>query len=686
MAIFDDRPEQGVGSMVSQDGTDGPGFLRSFLDRRRFLVAHGIYSVLAAGSLLGAYLLRFEFEVPSGQVDGALIALPFLLAARFGANWGWGLSRARWRFVGTPEVVRLVGAVITGSIVFALVVHSLPFAPQVPRSILLIEAALTTLATAGIWVTYRLAFEESKRSRNLDGAAPRRVILVGAGEAGSLLAREMVRGDHGYRVVGFVDDDPLKRGTRIQGIEVVGSPDDLAEIAPLLKADEVIVAIPSAGPDALRRIVVRCQGIDLPFKVLPGIGAVLDGDVGPGRIRELRIDDLLGRDPVSLALPELRADVGGKTVLVTGAAGSIGSELARQIAVNHPGQLILLDVAESALFFLEREIREEHPDLPVRTLVGNILDRSLVEGLFGAHGIDRVYHAAAFKHVPLMQTNVRAAVMNNVLGTWRLADAAGRHGTEKFVLISTDKAVRPVSVMGMTKHLAELVVTSCQERFSGTDFRAVRFGNVLGSAGSVVPIFQRQLREGKPLTVTHPDVSRYFMTIPEAVHLVLQASILPGAAGKVAMLDMGQPVRILDLARNMIRLFGRRPDADVPIVFTGLRPGEKMHEELSSPDEETEATPVDKVLLIAPRDGFLRRPLAEVLSAIVLEVEDWGHNGVPGGPEERRERLTRFYQELTGHVRPGESTPVVTVMFSDRAPSLEPAPGRGRPERKGASA
>ena len=561
-------------------GWGGRGLFRPFIERHRFLVAHTIYTGLAACSLLAAYFLRFEFATPPWQVDGALLALPFLLVARFFSNWRWGLSSARWRFVGTPEVVRLVWAVGTGSVAFVVAVYALPFAPAVPRSIFLIEAALTTLGIAGVWLVYRLSFESSRRYQSRGGAAPRRVIIVGAGEAGSLLTREMVRRDHGYRVVGFVDDDPLKWGTRIQGIEVVGSTEDLAAIVRHLGAHEVIIAIPSVGPEALRRIVGRCQGIDVPFKVLPGIGEVLAGDVGPGRVRELRIEDLLGWDPISLALPELGADLGGQTVLVTGAAGSIGSELARQIAVNRPGELILLDVAETGLFFVEREIREEHPDLAVRALVGNILDRSLMDGLFGAHGVQRVYHAAAFKHVPLMQMNVRAAVMNNVLGTWRVAEAAGRYSAGKFVLISTDKAVRPASVMGITKRLAELVVTSCQEQFSGTDFMAVRFGNVLGSAGSVVPIFQRQLREGKPLTVIHPDVTRYFMTIPEAVQLVLQASLLPGAAGKVAMLEMGAPVRIVDLARNMIRLSGKRPDVDVPIVYTGLRPGEKLHEEL----------------------------------------------------------------------------------------------------------
>jgi len=619
--------------------SDSLGLLRGALQRYRFWVAQAIYAGVTSASLALAVLLRFEFQVPSVQFAGALQALPLLLVARFAAHGWWGLASVRWRFVGTTEVVRLGGSILTGSFLSALVIALLP-GLTLPRSIFLIEAVVTTLVMAGCWVSYRLWFESRRRSMGKKSHRPRRVLIVGAGDSGNLLAREMGRASHGYRVVGFVDDDPFKWGTRIQGVEVIGGGADLAAIAAAVRAEEIIISIPSAEPNELRHIVENCESLDIPFKVLPGIREVLEGDVRPGRLRELRIEDLLGREPISLELPSLGEDLHGKVALVTGAAGSIGSELARQVAANRPAELILLDQAESDLFFIERELRESYPEMRLTPIVGDILDRSLLEALFRGRGIGRVYHAAAYKHVPLMETNVRSAVLNNVLGTWRVAEVAGRSGVEKFVLISTDKAVRPSNVMGVTKRIAEIVVTSCQERFAATEFMAVRFGNVLGSAGSVVPIFERQLAAGKPLTVTDPEVTRYFMTIAEAVQLVLQASLLPDAAGKVAMLDMGEPVRIVELARSMIRLQGKRPDIDVPIHFTGLRPGEKLHEELAAPDERTVETSISRVRLITPpvRDDRGHRA-GKLLDIVLSEVESWVDPGVFDTDELRRSRL-----------------------------------------------
>jgi FlaA1/EpsC-like NDP-sugar epimerase len=312
----------------------------------------------------------------------------------------------------------------------------------------------------------------------------------------------------------------------------------------------------------------------------------------------VRVEDLLGRDPVELSLPELAEDFRDRVVLITGAAGSIGSELARQVARHGPRRLILLDQAESPLYFLELELRKRYPEVDVHPVVGNILDGELVELIFSTEAIDRTLHAAAYKHVPLMEANVRQAVRNNILGTNAIAEAAGRHGCDRFVLISTDKAVRPVNTMGATKSVAELIVLSAQRRYPRTSFMAVRFGNVLGSQGSVLPLFRRQMEEGDQLTVTHPEVTRFFMTIPEASQLVLQASILPEARGRIAMLDMGEPVRILDLARNLIRLSGEFRDPDTRIRYVGLRPGEKLHEELVAPREEMTPTAVPKVNLV----------------------------------------------------------------------------------------
>jgi FlaA1/EpsC-like NDP-sugar epimerase len=353
-----------------------------------------------------------------------------------------------------------------------------------------------------------------------------------------------------------VDDDPGMWGSQVQRLEVIGSTRDLPRIAEECEAQEIVIAVPSAQPQRLRKIVERCEETGLPFKVLPGMAELLEGQATVTQLREVRIEDLLGRPPVTLELPELAEDLAGEPVLITGAAGSIGSELARQVALHHPGKLILLDQAETELYYLELELRERHPELELYPVIGDIVDAEAIESLFERFAPSRVYHAAAYKHVPMMEANAREAVRNNVVGTWRVADAAGRHGAARFVLVSTDKAVRPANVMGATKRVAEMIVTELQDEHDETTYSAVRFGNVLGSNGSVIPIFRRQLEAGKPLTVTHPDATRYFMTIPEAVQLILQASLLPAIRGQIAMLEMGEPVRIADLAKNLLKLSG----------------------------------------------------------------------------------------------------------------------------------
>lgn len=589
-------------------------FLDTLIARHRSLLAVVIYAVVTAVAYGLAWLLRFDFTLTPAQVETFLWTLPVLLAFRLGASRLFRLTLGRWRFVSLRDVRRLLGAVSTGTVGFTTLVLLLPEVVSVPRSILALEWGLSLLLTAGIWSTYRTLYEFRQLRNGLRGgtgpsAPPRRVLIVGAGEAGNLLAREILRTPTGYRLVGFVDDDPLKQGTLLQGVSVVGTTAQLPTLAQEYEADEIILAVPSAAPSDLRRVVEGCEALAIPFRLLPGIRDVLEGSElggtgtsGLGLLRPLRIEDLLGREPVDLELPELARDLEGQVALVTGAAGSIGSELCRQIALHRPAHLIALDVAESPLFELEQELRERFPDLLFTVVVGSVLDTPLVDGVFKDHGVNLVYHAAAFKHVPLMEVNTRSALLNNVLGTLRVAEAAGRHGAGKFVLISTDKAVRPSSVMGATKRLAEWAVTECQRRFETTVYTAVRFGNVLGSNGSVVPIFQRQIRDNKPLTVTDPRVTRYFMTIAEAVQLVLQASLLKEAEGSIAMLDMGEPVKIVDLARKMIRLSGADP-AQVRIEFTGLRPGEKLHEELYGPEEVSIPTPNPKVRIVMAAGG-----------------------------------------------------------------------------------
>jgi FlaA1/EpsC-like NDP-sugar epimerase len=583
------------------------------LHRYRRLLALLIYAGITAAAYATAYLLRFDFAVPPEYAALFAWTVVPLMVIRAAASRAFRLTRERWRYASTSDVARLVASCALGSIVFFLLFDVvLPIGMTLPLSIIAMEAVLTCGITAGGWLSYRLMFEHFRR--NGSAATARRALIIGAGDAGNMLAREMLRGPTGYVPVGFVDDAAMMWGASVQGLVVMGGTFDLAPIAERLRADELILAVPSADPETLRRIVDACAATGLPFKVLPGIADVIAGRVSLSQLREVRIEDLLGREPVKLELPELAADLGGRTVLITGAAGSIGSELSRQVALHRPGRLLLLDQAESDLFYLDMELRRQHPDLDLVAIIADIADAPGMERVFRIHQPQRVFHAAAYKHVPLMETNAREAIRNNVIGTWRVAEAAGRYGADRFVLVSTDKAVQPSNVMGATKRLAELIVLDLQQRFPATAYGAVRFGNVLGSNGSVIPIFERQLREGLPLTVTHPDATRYFMTIPEAVQLILQASLLDEFRGHIAMLEMGEPVRIADLAMNLLRLSGVQ-DAEDRVVYTGLRPGEKLHEELAAPDEEAYPTPVAKVRV-------LRTPSLPAV-AIAAQVEAW---------------------------------------------------------------
>lgn len=582
------------------------GRLYHVLYARRRPIILTIYALIAAASYGFAYLIRFDFEWPPGYTDTFLFTLPLLLVIRLGWHSALRVSAERWRFVGTSDVIHLFLAVTAGSFTFFVAAALIPITPSIPRSVILAEWVLTTYFTAGVWIAYRTSFERL-RKRNGGSRRPTRALVVGAGETGNRLAREMRTAATGYEPVGFADDDPSMWGMRVQGVDVLGPCRDLPRLTVEYQVEEIIIAVPSASPARMRAIVDRCEQCNIPFKVLPGIAEVLDGKVSVSQLREVRIEDLLGRAPVELELPEVAEDLDGESVLITGAAGSIGSELARQVALHKPGKLVILDQAETELYYLELELKQKHPHLEIYPVIGDIVDAACVKRVFSRYRPSRVYHAAAYKHVPMMELHPREAIRNNVLGTWRVAEAAGRSGTERFVLVSTDKAVRPANVMGATKRAAEMIVTELQEEFGQTTYSAVRFGNVLGSAGSVIPIFQRQIAAGAPLTVTHPEATRYFMTIPEAVQLILQASLLPAIRGQIAMLEMGEPVRIADLARNLLRLSGVTANNGKRIIFTGLRPGEKLHEELVAPDEGTRTTPIDKIRLVVPANAVLPR-------------------------------------------------------------------------------
>jgi len=573
--------------------------------RYRRVVAALVYVAITTVAMSLAYLSRFDFDLSSVLSPMFARGLLLLVGVRLGVNYFYSLGLSRWRYVGTRDILRLLFATTTGSLVFSTLIWGLGSLISVPASIIFLEWVFTGYMTASLWILYRLLYEFSRVRKGLQR---RKVLVVGAGEAAQLLISQMLRSGAGYTPVGIVDDDRFKRETRIHGVEVYGAIKDAGTIASQLQAEEIVIGVPSATSKQLRKVVEYCESAELPIKILPGMDDVLDGNTTLSQLRELQLEDLLGRAPVTLELPRLAKDLRGHTVLVTGAAGSIGSELARQIALNNPQRLILYDQAETPLYYLELELGALVPGLDIVPIVADVTDRNAVREAFEHYHPQKVFHAAAYKHVPLMESNQRSAILTNIFGTFTVALVAAQTGAKDFLLVSTDKAVRPHSIMGATKHLAERVVLNLQNDFPATVFGAVRFGNVLGSSGSVIPLFKQQLEAGKPLTVTNEEITRYFMTIPEAVQLILKTSLLESFGGQIAMLDMGEPVKIIDLARNMLRLSGRPFRLGENVIITGLRPGEKMHEELADPDELVHETDEGRVFLVETPPVFSELP------------------------------------------------------------------------------
>ncbi len=557
-------------------------------------------TVAAALAWIGAYLLRFNFEVPPDFIAEIKHNLLWIVLLQMAVFWAFGLYRGIWRYASLNDLRRIVLAVLFAAIAIPFVLWMLRSGMVVPRSVLVLNPLLLILIMGGSRVLYRMWKETGLYGRMKLSAEP--VLVLGAGDAAVILSKDLEK-NPSWQLVGFLDDDANKQGCFLNGVKVLGRLDDLMHWVDHFGIERVIIAMPSCTHQQRKRAIQLCNQVNVKVLTVPSFDDLVSGKVAISQLRTVELDDLLGRDPVALDDAGLHGLLNGKTVMVTGAGGSIGSEICRQVARFAPARLMLFELSEFALYTIEQELKQAFPALDFICLVGDVRDAARVDEVMQQQQPAVLFHAAAYKHVPLMeQHNAWQAIRNNVLGTWTVAHAAQRHGVGKFVMISTDKAVNPTNVMGASKRLAEMVCQTLQPS-GDTRFVMVRFGNVLGSNGSVIPKFREQIAQGGPVTVTHPEITRYFMSIPEAAQLVLQAGLM-GQGGEIFVLDMGDPVKIVDLARCLIRLSGFSEE-DIRIEFTGLRPGEKLYEELLADNEHTLLTPHPKLRIAKARQADL---------------------------------------------------------------------------------
>jgi len=655
---------------LSTHEAKGPGDAFAGL-RRHWLLSAGMQTILDFAMLLSAfalaYLLRFDFQLPPKDFHALLVQIPFVVLLQFLALTITGARSSIWRYTGLHHIKPFLYAAASSLTIVGLMRLQLPETYQgwrVPLSVNLMDTMLAFSGTFGLRILRRSAYEYEKRRGQLKqhgtrfGSIRRPVLLIGAGQAGVLAAKEILgRGDLDLEVKGFIDDDKRKTGRSIvQGRKVLGTTDDLADLVRSLGIDHVVITIAQASRQEIRRIAKICEEIPIKVRIIPGLYEIIDGRVEISHIRDVEIEDLLGREPVQLDVDSISKELAGKTVMVTGAGGSIGSELARQVIRFSPAKLLLVERAEFALFNIDRALRELDSTGSIVPLVADIGDLSRMRFIFEFYRPEVVIHAAAHKHVPLMERNPTEAIKNNVLNTRLLSELAAEFKAEAFVLISTDKAVRPTSIMGASKRIAELVAQDVG-RLSETRFVAVRFGNVIGSNGSAIPIFQEQIRKGGPITITDKRMRRYFMTIPEAAQLVLQASTI-GKGGEVFILHMGEPVSIMELAEALISLSGLKPHQDIKIIETGMRPGEKLYEELTFETEATVPTSHRKIFISrisAFESEYIERAL-ERLSQLVRERDEDG--------------LRRYLNELIPEAR-------LAVVSSDSRPEEREAMAAG---------
>lgn len=548
-------------------------------------------------AIMTAYLLRFNLEwTPDAYITGQWLLIAMAIPIQFYSFHLFGLYRGIWRFASIPDLVRIIKAVVAGVLVTFLVLFVWQRLEGIPRSVMILYPVLLV---AGLSVP-RLFYRWLKDHRfSVANEQAKRALIVGAGRAGELLVRDLLK-DGQYLPVGFLDDNRKKHGLDVHGVRVVGGTDAFEEQVGKLGVEIVLLAIPTASAKQMRELVDKSLALKIPCRTLPSLSELADGKVEVGALREIKLEDLLGREEISLDDLQVREFLKDKRVLITGAGGSIGSEFCRQVAGYNPEKLIMVDHGEYNLYQIDGEMRAANDGMIV-SLLGDIRDESRMRWVFEQYRPHVVFNAAAYKHVPLVEDNPAEGVKTNVLGTSKIADLAVEYGCEKFVQVSTDKAVNPTNVMGASKRAAEIYCQNLNERSPNTAFITTRFGNVLGSAGSVVPLFEKQIKQGGPITVTHPEITRYFMTIPEAVRLILQAGSM-GNGGEIFVLDMGEPVKIVDLAEQMVHLSGMEVGKDIEIKFTGLRPGEKLYEELFHHSESLMGTSHPKIMLSASRE------------------------------------------------------------------------------------
>lgn len=614
---------------------------RVMYQRMLFLmILDAMFTVLAS---FVAIFTRMEFKIDWWVWNNYLKIIGIDILITLVVYYVFRLYKSMWRYASIIEVRRLLLAVICSDF-FRMLLYVFVLRVELPRSWYILEPCMLFILSSTLRFLYRgmrsmkndsPLFEQDKHLIN--------VMIIGAGEAGNVLLREIKRSSHlPMKVVCFIDDDPLKQGYYMNDVPIVGDRDVIGEMVKKYEVDEIYIALPSVSINQRRELMNICNDTGCKIKILPGIYQLMNGEVKVSKLRNVEIEDLLGRDPISVNMNQIASYVENRTVMVTGGGGSIGSELCRQVAARHPSKLIIVDIYENNAYDIQMELRNAHPELQLDVRIASIRDGEKIDALFNELRPEVVYHAAAHKHVPLMEDSPNEAIKNNVFGTLNVVRAADKYHVKRFVQISTDKAVNPTNIMGASKRMCEMIIQA-YSRHSRTVFTAVRFGNVLGSNGSVIPLFKKQIAHGGPVTVTDKNIIRYFMTIPEAVSLVMQAGIF-AKGGEIFVLDMGEPVKIDDLARNLIKLSGFTPDVDIPIIYTGLRPGEKLYEELLMDEEGLQKTENGSIFIGHPLD-FDEEVYFEKLHHLRGTIDDMHQDAIR---DEVQKIVSTYHPELGG--------------------------------------